>query len=154
MKVKKTFAFIGIAGLLLAVFVSCGNGTTSDTITEGSIQGVWEVKKGDGKTYPINPEDEETAPDAKEWLYFCFDKGTLIIAKRITGMPNSSENGLFRSKPGTYEILAGNSIKMTYENWSTIVPFTLNGDTLIAPALEARRTGSPTVQEIRDAQDG
>ena len=157
MKVKKMFALIGAVGLLLAVFVSCGNGTGADSITEESIQGVWEIKRLGTEVFPINPTEGDT-PDAKEWFYFCFDRGCLISAVKISGIPapNTDKNGLFKSGSGTYEVLSGNNVKITIGGDSGIVPFTLSGDTLTSSSFEgesfeAQRTASPTVQDIEAA---
>ena len=153
MKVKKMFTLIGAAGLLLAVFVSCSNGTGADSITEESIQGVWEIKRLGTEVYPTPMGSGE------QRLYFCFDKGSLIAAVKISGIPapNTDKNGLFKSDSGTYEVLSGNNVKITIGGGSGIVPFTLSGDTLTSSfegeSFEAQRTASPTVQDIKAAPE-
>lgn len=164
MKVKKMLAFIGAAGLLLTgiTFIGCSissngdSGTSGGSITEESIQGVWEIKRLGTEVFPINPTEGDT-PDAKEWFYFCFDRGCLISAVKISGIPapNTDKNGLFKSGSGTYEVLSGNNVKITIGGDSGIVPFTLSGDTLTSSfegeSFEAQRTASPTVQDIEAA---
>ena len=153
MKVKKMFALIGAAGLLLAVFVSCSNGTGADSITEESIQGVWEIKRLGTEVYPTPMGSGE------QRLYFCFDKGSLIAVVKISGIPapDTDKNGLFKSTSGTYEVLSGNNVKITIGGGSGIVPFTLSGDTLTSSfegeSFEAQRTASPTVQDIKAAPE-
>ncbi|MBM7023665.1 lipocalin family protein [Treponema sp. Marseille-Q4523] len=151
MKVKKMFTLIGAAGLLLAVFVSCSNGTGADSITEESIQGVWEIKRLGTEVYPTPMGSGE------QRLYFCFDKGSLIAAVKIDGMSDPNKNGLFKSTSGTYEVLSGNNVKITIGGGSGIVPFTLSGDTLTSSfegeSFEAQRTASPTVQDIKAAPE-
>ena len=156
MKVKKMLALIGAAGLLLAVFVSCSNGTGADSITEESIQGVWEIKRLGTEVFPINPTNG-VIPDAKERSYLCFDKGIFIPAGKIDGMSDPNKNGLFKSTSGTYEVLSGNNIRITTGGGSGVVPFTLSGDTLTSSfkgeSFEAQRTASPTVQDIKAAPE-
>ena len=145
------FTFIGAAGLLLAVFVSCSNGTGADSITEESIQGVWEIKRLGIEVYPM------PMGSGKQRLYFCFDKGSLIAAVKIDDMSDPNKNGLFKSTSGTYEVLSGNNVKITIGGGSGIVPFTLSGDTLTSSfegeSFEAQRTASPTVQDIKAAPE-
>ena len=145
MKVKKMLAFIGAAGLLLTgiTFIGCSissngdSGTSGGSITEESIQGVWEIKKIGDEIYPKDPTNG-SVPGAKGWLYYCFNKGIFIPAGKIDGMSDPNENGLFKGPSGTYEILSGNNVKTTIGSDSGILSLTLSGDTLTSSFIWRR----------------
>lgn len=150
---KKKLGFVIFAFTFTAfIFTSCNFFKNLIDGKKPDVQGVWEVTYFNNQKFPI----ENSGVKTQLFLYFS-NGGKLYAASKITGTPSGSGDGLFKYDELTsdYEV-SELGIETKFTKGVPAPCSAENGILKISIAgksyLEAKKTDSPTAEEIKNAK--